>query len=86
MTPHPRRARPLGALHQLAGVLAMASTSAQRLGPSAWQRRQRQRLALAQRLLDPLPQGLRQNQPGRQFWTGLRGVGAGLILAWWLRR
>ncbi|MCT0226259.1 hypothetical protein [Synechococcus sp. CS-1328] len=85
--PHPtRRTRPIGALHQLAAVLTMASAAPRQLGQAAWQRRQRQRLAIAQRLLDPLPQGLRQPQPGRHFWVGLRGAGAGLILAWWLQR
>ncbi|MFY8148066.1 MAG: hypothetical protein ACOVNL_02475 [Prochlorococcaceae cyanobacterium] len=86
MSRPPRRARPLGALHQLASLLILANTAPEPQASSARQRRQRQRVALAQRLLDPLPKGLRQNQPGQRFWTALRGVGGGLILAWWLRR
>jgi len=50
-------------------------------------RRLRQRIALAQRLLDPLPRPL---QPGgwqeQGVWTALRWGGAGLALSLWLRR
>lgn len=51
------------------------------------QRRERQRLALAQRLLDPLPPALAQ--PRRielLFWRGLRWGTLGLLIAWLLRR
>ena len=51
------------------------------------QRRQRQRLELTQRLLDPLPEQLAP--PYRQevlFWRGLRWATAGLLLAWILKR
>jgi hypothetical protein len=48
-------------------------------------RRQLQRLALSQRLLDPLP---KEWDPSRRidvlFWRGLRWGTAGFLLAWWL--
>jgi hypothetical protein len=50
-------------------------------------RRQRQRLSLAQRLLDPLPEGLRSSRQGSErFWQALRWVGLGLMLARLLQR
>ena len=51
------------------------------------QRRERQRLAMAQRLLDPLPPGLAQTQRLELlFWRGLRWGTLGLLIAWVLRR
>ena len=51
------------------------------------QRRQRQRQALAQRLLDPLPPGLAPVVAADTLvWRGLRWGGLGLLLALWLRR
>jgi len=50
-------------------------------------RRRRQRLALAQRLLDPLPPGLQSGGGGAaRFWRVLRWGGLGLMVAWLLRR
>ncbi|MBM5807848.1 MAG: hypothetical protein FJ056_09200, partial [Cyanobacteria bacterium M_surface_10_m2_179] len=50
-------------------------------------RRLRQRMALAQRLLDPLPQPLQPTAwQERWLWRGLRWGGVGLVLALWLRR
>ena len=80
----PTRAKPIRLLHLLDGLLAQGALSAQ--GPGAVQRRQRQRLALIQRLLDPLPRQLtRPNRSEVLFWRGLRWGTAGLLLAWWLR-
>ncbi|MBM5796958.1 MAG: hypothetical protein FJ060_02145 [Cyanobacteria bacterium K_Offshore_0m_m2_072] len=73
-----------GVLHQLAGVLALPGQARGATGVAA--RRHRQRLALAQRLLDPLPQGLRVAAEGERFWLILRWGGAGMVLAWWLGR
>jgi len=80
---------PIRWLHQLAALMAQVSR-AERLDPaddSLQARRLRQRLALAQRLLDPLPQPLQP--PGRRdrwLWTALRWGGAGMALALVLRR
>lgn len=50
-------------------------------------RRLRQRMALAQRLLDPLPKPLQPRGWREQsLWTALRWGGAGLLLALWLHR
>jgi hypothetical protein len=69
----------------------MAQVSrAERLDPaddSLQARRLRQRLAQAQRLLDPLPLPLQpQSWQERWLWTALRWGGGGLALALWLRR
>ena len=78
------RAKPTRLLHLLDGLLAQAALSAS--GSGVVQRRQRQRLALTQRLLDPLPRQLaRPNRSEVLFWRGLRWGTAGLLLAWWLR-
>ncbi|MEX0589309.1 MAG: hypothetical protein WD136_08640 [Cyanobium sp.] len=77
--------QPIRLLHLLDGLLTQASLTANSSGVT--QRRQRQRLALTQRLLDPLPVELAL--PHRQevlFWRGLRWATAGLLLAWLLRR
>jgi hypothetical protein len=51
------------------------------------ERRRRQRLELAQRLLDPLPEALQPaSRLGERFWSGLRWGGLGLLVAWLLRR
>jgi len=76
------RARGRGLLHPLEDLLALAQRprAGQEIGSA--QRRQRQRLALAQRLLDPLPPGLLAPELSRdRFWTVLRWGGLGLILA-----
>ena len=50
-------------------------------------RRLRQRMALAQRLLDPLPVPLRASGLAeRGLWQALRWGGLGMVLALWLRR
>ena len=80
----PTRPKPIRLLHLLDGLLSQGALSAQ--GSGVVQRRQRQRLALTQRLLDPLPRQL--TPPNRSeilFWRGLRWGTAGLLLAWWLR-
>lgn len=83
-----RRPRGRGLLHPLEDLLALAQrpANAQESGGSA-QRRQKQRLALAQRLLDPLPPGLVSPEAASErFWTVLRWGGLGLILARLLQR
>lgn len=90
----PSRSRPAlirhrgrGLLHPLEDLLALAQKppSAQESGSA--QRRQRQRLALAQRLLDPLPPGLSSPEAtADQFWRVLRWGGLGLIVARLLQR
>jgi hypothetical protein len=94
---HQRRPRPApalgatpGVLHHLAALLTLASrprgsAEADKLGRQ--QRRQRQHLALARRLLDPLPVSLRAGGHGAElFWRVVRFGGAGMLLAWWLMR
>lgn len=74
--------RPAGVLHPLASLLVHGQSRGDQGNPGAPQRRQRQRLSLAQRLLDPLPSGLRSPQAGAErFWTVLRWGGLGLIVA-----
>ncbi len=76
--------RPVRLLHLLDGLFTQASRAGRSTGVS--QRRQRQRLVLAQRLLDPLPLELQpQEQASQLFWRGLRWGGLGLWLAWLLR-
>jgi hypothetical protein len=69
-------------LHPLASLLAHGQTRADPDSQGVVQRRRRQRLALVQRLLDPLPAGLRSPH-GRvdRFWMVLRWGGLGLIVA-----
>lgn len=76
--------RPAGLLHHLAAVLTLPGQANAASGVAG--RRQRQRLAMAQRLLDPLPVGLRASQGGERFWCILRWGGAGMLLAWLLQR
>ncbi len=80
---------PIRWLHQLASLMAEVS-SAERLQPgddSLKARRLRQRMALAQRLLDPLPAPLRSGSwQERVLWQGLRWGGVGLALGLWLHR
>jgi hypothetical protein len=66
----------------LASLLAHGQTRADPDSRGVVQRRRRQRLALVQRLLDPLPAGL-SSPHGRmeRFWTVLRWGGLGLIVA-----
>ncbi len=87
-----------GLLHHLAALLSLAgqqpgpgsAPSADREAadrPSVARRRRRQQLALAQRLLDPLPPALRApNGNGETFWRAVRWGGLGLLLARWLAR
>ena len=80
----PTRAKPIRLLHLLDGLLAQGALSSQ--GSGAVQRRQRQRLALTQRLLDPLPRQLAPpNRNEMMFWRALRWGTAGLLLAWWMK-
>ena len=72
-----------GLLHHLGALLSLPARA--RLASGVSGRRQRQRLALAQRLLDPLPAGLHAMGAGEWFWRPLRWGTLGLVLAWWLR-
>lgn len=76
--------RPHALLHHLGALLSLPAQAQRSSGVSA--RRQRQRLALAQRLLDPLPQGLRNSDDAGGFWRLVRWGGAGMLLAWLLQR
>lgn len=77
--------RPVRLLHLL-DALVTPSLDPQR-SSGVRQRRLRQRQALAQRLLDPLPPGLAPSLAADVlFWRGLRWGGLGLLLALWLRR
>jgi len=77
-------------LHHLAALLALASrarASAKVDNLGRQQRHQRQQLALAQRLLDPLPDALRGGgRAAELFWRAVRFGGAGILMAWWLMR
>lgn len=82
------RLRSRGLLHPLEDLLALSQRrqSSQEASGSS-ERRQRQRLALAQRLLDPLPTGLVAPEAAAdRFWTVLRWGGLGLIVARLLQR
>ncbi|MFO8239039.1 MAG: hypothetical protein R6U00_12480 [Prochlorococcaceae cyanobacterium] len=71
-------------LHLLDGLFTQATLARRSSGVS--QRRQQQRLALTQRLLEPLPPGLvASGREGQRFWQGLRWATLGLLLAWLLR-
>ncbi|MEB3296211.1 MAG: hypothetical protein VKL23_01605 [Cyanobacteriota bacterium] len=77
--------RPARLLHGLDTLLTQASLAQRSSGVQ--QRRERQRLAVAQRLLDPLPAEL--GAPQRielVFWRALRWGTAGMLIAWLLRR
>ena len=82
----PRRSPPPGLLHHLAAVLSLAGRPGA-VGPTGVTlRRRRQKLELAQRLLDPLPDALLpSSRHGERFWSALRWGGLGLLLAWLLR-
>jgi hypothetical protein len=76
--------RPVRLLHRLDGVLTQAIVAGRTSGVR--QRRQQQRLALAQRLLDPLPPELTTPDRGSQlFWRLIRWGGLGAVVAWLLR-
>jgi len=85
-----RQLRRVGVLHHLAAVLTLAGEGRAGVASadpsaSAPQRRQRQRLALVQRLLDPLPTSLRSDsRAAERFWLALRWGGGGVLLARWL--
>ena len=79
-----QRHQPVRLLHRLEGLFLQASLTSRSSGVQ--QRRERQRLALAQRLLDPLPPEL--TQPGRShllFWRCLRWGTVGMLVCLWLR-
>ena len=80
---------PIRWLHQLANLMAQVSR-AERISSgdeSLQARRLRQRMALAQRVLDPLPVPLRPSLWSETaLWSGLRWGGVGLLLALWLKR
>lgn len=80
---------PVRWLHQLSALMAQVAKAERLAQPddSLQARRVRQRLALAQRVLDPLPRSL-QGRSWREdsLWTALRWGGAGLALSLWLHR
>jgi hypothetical protein len=89
----PRLLHHLAALLSLAGQRAAAKENSpscraeSEVRPSATQRRRRQHLALARRLLDPLPPALLPaDRQAERFWSALRWGGMGLLLALWLNR
>ena len=76
--------RPIRLLHLLDALLSQAGVASQ--GSGVFQRRQRQRLALMQLLLNPWPGTLHQcNRVDGLFWRGLRWGTLGLLVAWLLR-
>ncbi len=82
----PRRSPSPGLLHQLAAVLSLAGRPGSVSPSGVTLRRRRQKLELAQRLLDPLPEALLPStRHGDRFWSVLRWGGLGLLLAWLLR-
>ena len=82
----PRRSPPPGLLHHLAAVLSIAGRPKAVAPTGVTLRRRRQKLELAQRLLDPLPDALLpSSRHGERFWSALRWGGLGLLLAWLLR-
>ena len=82
----PRRPPSPGLLHHLAAVLSLAGRPGAVAPTGVTMRRQRQKLELAQRLLDPLPTALLPStRHGERFWSALRWGGLGLLLAWLLR-
>jgi hypothetical protein len=69
-------------LHHLAALLCLATPRAGRSDEGLVQRRRRQQLRLAQRLLDPLPDSLRPaDDAAERFWRILRWGGLGLVVA-----
>lgn len=74
-------------LHHLQALLAFSTRSQRTRLPrdttlSRAERRRQQHLALSQRLLDPLPRGLRAADRGAdRFWIALRWGGCGLLVA-----
>lgn len=78
---------PIRWLHQLGRLMAQVSR-AERLSPadeSLPARRLRQRLALAQRLLDPLPRPLQpRSWMESVVWNALRWGGPAMALTLWL--
>lgn len=73
LPPGPRLLQSIGRLHTVGSA---------RPGSGQGERRRLQQLAIAQRLLDPLPEGLLPRDRRReQFWQVLRWGGLGLLLA-----
>lgn len=93
-THKPRRRRLQGnrhgpaLLHHLEALLTLAGRRPLRPAAlAAHERRRGQRLALAQRLLDPLPPALLPpDRLAERFWTVLRWGGLGAGIAWLLQR
>ncbi len=82
----PRRSPSPGLLHHLAAVLSIAGRPGAVAPTGVTLRRRRQKLELAQKLLDPLPDTLLpSSRHGDRFWLALRWGGLGLLLAWLLR-
>jgi hypothetical protein len=70
----------------MAAVLNLAGRPLPAAETGAPTRRRRQRLALIQRLIDPLPPGLQPlHAHAELFWRLFRWGGLGLLVAWLLR-
>ncbi|MCP9808882.1 hypothetical protein KBY58_05495 [Cyanobium sp. HWJ4-Hawea] len=77
--------QPVRLFHLLDGLLTQAALAKNCSG--SYQRRHRQRLAMAQRLLDPLPPELvPPNQGETLFWRSLRWGTGGFLVALLLNR
>lgn len=86
LLPMSRRSAP-ALLHHLDALLTLASPRPGAQPAGAPERRRRQRLALARRLIDPLPEALRPDgHRAELFWQALRWGGLGMALALFLRR
>ena len=78
---------PPSLLHHLDALLTLAAPRPIGAAAGAADRRRRQRLALARRLIDPLPQALLpEGRHAEIFWQALRWGGAGMVVAVLLRR
>jgi len=76
--------QPPRVLHQLAALMSLPVQTRGSSGVAL--RRQRQRLALAQRLLEAMPPELLPAGGAERFWRVLRWGGLGMLLAWLLQR
>lgn len=78
---------PPALLHHLDALLTLAGPQRAAAAGGAAERRRRQRLALARRLMDPLPATLLpEGRQAEQFWQALRWGGAGMAVALLLHR
>lgn len=83
-SPYQRPWHPLRWTHLFARLFALAERSRQPEigGGSIANRRLQQRLALAQRLFEALPEALTPGMaPSDRFWRALRWIGLGVVIA-----